>query len=115
MPASELAPSAPPLPPQPPPPPPPPRDFHALSERAALKDFLAAPISAGGRVLGSLTVASTRRGAFDGWAWEPTVTMAATGLLPHLLNPQVGPNGSGGGPGARWGWKGSAWWSSRVS
>ncbi|KIZ07069.1 Proto-oncogene tyrosine-protein kinase LCK [Monoraphidium neglectum] len=90
MPASELAPSAPPLPPQPPPPPPPPRDFHALSERAALKDFLAAPISAGGRVLGSLTVASTRRGAFDGWAWEPTVTMAATGLLPHLLNPQVG-------------------------
>lgn len=60
-----------------------------------MKSFMAVPVAAGARVLGALTVASPRAGAFGAWSWEPTLGMAAAALLPHLLNPQVGGGAAG--------------------
>ncbi|GBF87615.1 hypothetical protein Rsub_00326 [Raphidocelis subcapitata] len=66
-----------------------PRDFAALHARAGLNCFLSVLIAAGPRVLGSLTIAARREGAFGEPWWQPVLTMAAAALLPHLRNRQL--------------------------
>ena len=66
-----------------------PGDFEALRARAGLRSFLAVLIAAGGRVVGCLTVAALRPGAFAEQWWQPVLTMSGTALLPHLRNRQL--------------------------
>jgi hypothetical protein len=66
-----------------------PRDFRKLHERAGLSSFLSVLISAGQRVLGSLTIAARAPHAFSEPWWQPVLTMCASALLPHLRNRQV--------------------------
>lgn len=86
---------------QPAPPPPPaalawqadgeplPQDFRALHLRAGLTSFLSVLVSAGTRVIGSLTIAARAPGAFSEAWWQPVLTMSAAALLPHLRNRQL--------------------------
>lgn len=66
-----------------------PRDFRKLHERAGLSSFLSVLISAGQRVLGSLTIAARAPHAFSEPWWQPVLTMCASALLPHLRNRQL--------------------------
>lgn len=66
-----------------------PGDFASLHSRCGLSSFLSVPIGAGGRVLGTLMVASAMAGALEGPQWLPMVNMAASVLLPHINSPQL--------------------------
>lgn len=66
-----------------------PEDLQALHDQARLRSFLTVPVMAGGHVAAALTVAAAEAEAFSGPWWQPTVTMAATALLPHMLSPHV--------------------------